>query len=349
MAIRKPATPTRPSKPRIALNGHFLDEVRTRLVSEFRQDSVSYLSLPEAHHRLVADGGAVVLRIPAITALQLYYDGALPQDRTRPVTLQAGDEVLGTFHLASMGKPAEYYNHDEHVLLRFERAQASDIAEQRLSQNRPSPPGRPPLPAGLPSGFEPLKLHPYGLWDPNQECWGEEGEPVEDWMKAIIARGPRPMFEMQQILPGEDPENFDSDPILEANELRALGKTAQARRLLRGLIEQDPRCLDAHAHVGSMDFLRSPEKALAHYRRGVEIGRLSLGEDFSGVLPWGLIDNRPFLRCLHGYGLCLWRLGRFQEAEHVFDELLWLSPSDNLGVRFLLSSVRARKKWTPDV
>ncbi|MEN8182410.1 MAG: tetratricopeptide repeat protein [Myxococcota bacterium] len=60
---------------------------------------------------------------------------------------------------------------------------------------------------------------------------------------------------------------------------------------------------------------------------------------------WGYIDNRPFLRCMHGYGLCLWRLGRFDEAERIFDRLLWLNPSDSQGVRFLIEGVRAGRSW----
>jgi hypothetical protein len=70
-----------------------------------------------------------------------------------------------------------------------------------------------------------------------------------------------------------------------------------------------------------------------------------MGERFEGVLPWGHVDNRPFLRCMHGYGLCLWRLGRFDEAERVFGRMLWLNPSDNQGVRFLFEDVRAGKAW----
>ncbi len=69
------------------------------------------------------------------------------------------------------------------------------------------------------------------------------------------------------------------------------------------------------------------------------------GDDFDGVLLWGHIDNRPFLRCMYGYGLCLWRLGRFDEAERVFDRMLWLNPSDNQGVRFLIEGVRAGRSW----
>jgi tetratricopeptide (TPR) repeat protein len=48
---------------------------------------------------------------------------------------------------------------------------------------------------------------------------------------------------------------------------------------------------------------------------------------------------------MHGYGLCLWRLERFDEAERLFKHMLWLNPSDNQGIRFLIDDVRARKAW----
>lgn len=63
------------------------------------------------------------------------------------------------------------------------------------------------------------------------------------------------------------------------------------------------------------------------------------------MLQWGRIDNRPFLRCMHGFGVCLWRLTRRKEAETIFERMLWLNPSDNQGVRFLLPAVRAGERW----
>ena len=42
----------------------------------------------------------------------------------------------------------------------------------------------------------PLRLEDMGMWDPKEEYWGEEDEPLEDWAEPIIAHGPRPMFEM---------------------------------------------------------------------------------------------------------------------------------------------------------
>jgi hypothetical protein len=48
---------------------------------------------------------------------------------------------------------------------------------------------------------------------------------------------------------------------------------------------------------------------------------------------------------MNGFGLCLWRLGRFDEAGRVFDRMLWLNPSDSQGVRFLIDHVRAKAHW----
>jgi hypothetical protein len=197
-------------------------------------------------------------------------------------------------------------------------------------------------------GLLPLELVSFETWDPAHEYWREEGEPLEEWAERIIARGPRPAFEMEQVLPGTDDADFDSDPILESNERKDAGDIAGAQELLEQLLEADLRCLDAHAHLGNLVFHHSPQWACHHYEVGVRIGELSLGDGFEGVLPWGLIDNRPFLRCMHGFGLCLWRMERWEDAARVFDQMLWLTPSDNLGVRSLLPAVQAREPWSAD-
>jgi len=152
----------------------------------------------------------------------------------------------------------------------------------------------------------PLGLEDMVLWDPREEYWGEEGEPIEEWAKPIIACGPRPMFEMEQAMPGQDPDDPFNDPITRSNDLKDAGERAEAEKILMELCLEDLRCLDAHSHLGNLVFDHRPQHALRHHEVGLRIGELSLGDDFNGVLPWGLIDNRPFLRCKHGYGLCLW-------------------------------------------
>jgi hypothetical protein len=194
-------------------------------------------------------------------------------------------------------------------------------------------------------GLVALKLEGQGAWNPDEHYWGEEDEPIEEWAKPIVARGPRPAFEMEQALPGRDPDDLDSDPIDESNDLKDAGDHGAAHKILTELCEADLRCLDAHAHLGNFVLDHSPKNAIRHYEVGVRIGELSLGPAFDGLLPWGHIDNRPFLRCLHGFSLCLWRLGRFEEAERIIDRMLWLNPSDNQGVRFLIDDVRSRRAW----
>lgn len=93
--------------------------------------------------------------------------------------------------------------------------------------------------------------------------------------------------------------------------------------------------------------VRFVNRGRRHYRVGVAIGDLALGEDFHDQLPWGLIDNRPYLRCLHGLGVAAWRSEDFNGAIDAFRRLLLLNPVDNQGVRFLWDEVRAGVPWNP--
>ena len=137
----------------------------------------------------------------------------------------------------------------------------------------------------------------------------------------------------------------DESPVTDAAELAEQGDPLAARAILMDLLGSDLRCLDAHAHLGNLAFDRYPERALVHYEIGTRIGELSLPAGFDGLLLWGHLFNRPFLRCLHGYGLCLWRLGRTAEAIQVFERILSLNPNDNQGVRFCWEDARAGTTW----
>lgn len=164
------------------------------------------------------------------------------------------------------------------------------------------------------------------------------------WRKLTAKR--RAWFEMDPIawgaLPGLDPEE---NPTCDAAELAEAGDREGARELLMEVLCTELRCIDAHAHLGNLEFKHSPKRAIVHYEIGMRIGELSLPPNFDGVLVWGRIYNRPFLRCLHGYGLCLWRLGKLAEAQQVFERVLSLNPNDNQGVRFCWEDVRHGRSW----
>lgn len=198
-------------------------------------------------------------------------------------------------------------------------------------------------------GLTPLRLQETRMWDPDSHYWGDPDVPIGRWARPMIKRGPRQAYEMEQVLPGFHYDHPDNDPIGISNDLKAAGDHAGAYRVLNDLCEADLRCLDAHAHLGNLAFDRRPEVAVRHYEAGFRIGELSLWKDFDGLLPWGNIDNRPVLRCMHGYALCAWRLGRFGEAGRIFRRMLWQNPADNQGVRFVLADVRAQRPWEPEI
>ena len=156
------------------------------------------------------------------------------------------------------------------------------------------------------------------------------------------------VFEMQQVLPDQDLDDLEYDPVIEANDLREVEQLEEARMLLAGLLETDLRCLDARAHLGSMCFDQEVHRAFQHFELGVRIGQLSVGESFVGLLPWFNLDNRPFLRCLNGYGLCLWRLEPWEEAQLTFQTMLDLDSDDVLDASSSLQLIVAQEQCTED-
>jgi tetratricopeptide (TPR) repeat protein len=196
-----------------------------------------------------------------------------------------------------------------------------------------------------------LELEPLPLTGGEFDDVASYSEPYEDedpyaplWRK--LTAKPRPAFELDGIAWGALPGlSADENPTCDAAELVEAGDREGARELLMETLGADLRCIDAHAHLGNLVFDRSPERAMVHYEMGMRIGELSLPGGFDGLLVWGQLYNRPFLRCLHGYGLCLWRLGKFAEAQAVFERILSLNPNDNQGVRFCWEDVRHGRSW----
>jgi tetratricopeptide (TPR) repeat protein len=151
---------------------------------------------------------------------------------------------------------------------------------------------------------------------------------------------------MDPIAWGQFPDaDLEDNPTCDAAELAEEGDIVGARELLMDALLKDLRCVDAHAHLGNHVFGLFPERAILHYEVGMRIAELSLPPGFDGFLVWGHINNRPYLRCLHGFGLCLWRLRRFAEAAKVFEGIVTLNPSDNQGVRFCLEDVQHGRSW----
>jgi hypothetical protein len=141
---------------------------------------------------------------------------------------------------------------------------------------------------------------------------------------------------------GDDP---GTELLLEAHDCIDARDYAEADELLHKVLALDLRHLDAHAMLGERNLSSWPTLALHHFELGVAIGSLSVGEDFDGMLPWGLVENRPFLRCLHGLSRALLRCDRREDAAAALRRLLRLEPADPLGARARLTAIEAGKTW----
>jgi tetratricopeptide (TPR) repeat protein len=105
-------------------------------------------------------------------------------------------------------------------------------------------------------------------------------------------------------------------------------------------------------HLGNLRFEEDRiDEALPFYELGqaaAEARTIGAPERYPGPF-WGDVDSRPFMRALHGRGLCLWRLGREDEARHLFAWMLELNPNDNQGIRFLLYDLDEGLSWEESV
>lgn len=199
--------------------------------------------------------------------------------------------------------------------------------------------------------LRPLKLFPHGQWIPKENTCGLSKKEFHPQIVKVFKKGTRDLFEMEQVLPGINFNDNESDPIIEASDLFRQGEIDLAYDKIENILKDDLRCLDCYSHMGNWLFNQENKnewnilKAKKLYKIGVKIGILTLGKDFNGVLSWGLLDNRPFLRCMGGYGLCLWWLKDFIKAKKVFKKMLLLNPSDNQGIRFLLDEISVGNEW----
>jgi tetratricopeptide (TPR) repeat protein len=125
-----------------------------------------------------------------------------------------------------------------------------------------------------------------------------------------------------------------------ALEILEAGDHETAARRLRAFIRKFSYHIDSYHHLGIIEtHLGRRARGLKYFEMGYRIGLRAIPAGFFGRLPWSLVQNRPFLRAAHGYGLGLERERRHLEAVEVYEQILELNPADNQGIRYLLPSL----------
>lgn len=135
----------------------------------------------------------------------------------------------------------------------------------------------------------------------------------------------------------------DSDPNLKkAQELmyKAWDEQNPAKRLALAhkAIKESEDCADAYVLLAEEE-ADSLKHSFEYFQKGVDAGQRALGREFfsenTGYF-WGLLETRPYMRALEGKANCLWQLKRKDEALNTYEEMLYLNPNDNQGIRYVL-------------
>ena len=114
------------------------------------------------------------------------------------------------------------------------------------------------------------------------------------------------------------------------------GDRRAALKLFRSALKLDPQHADAHNHVGIVSLeARKLKDADRHFRAAIEGGLRYVERDGKKV-PWGIIENRPYLRGLANLALTLAEQKKWAEALAIHRQMLKLNPDDNQGARFLI-------------
>jgi tetratricopeptide (TPR) repeat protein len=112
---------------------------------------------------------------------------------------------------------------------------------------------------------------------------------------------------------------------------------AEARKLAKKALEIDSACPDAFNVLAFHE--RNPQKRKEYYKEAVRTFRERYKKVYfnenSGCF-WGILETRPFMRALQGYGRSLWEDGETAQAIETYGYMLELNPNDNQGMRFVL-------------
>jgi tetratricopeptide (TPR) repeat protein len=110
-------------------------------------------------------------------------------------------------------------------------------------------------------------------------------------------------------------------------------------RLCERALARFPFSVDAYNCIGDLyrRFWKDLDKAQIAYEHALTCALLLWpGIDHEAEIPWGMVDNRPFLRSYHGLGVSLLDKGDAQGANEKFRFLLRVNPGDNQGCRLLV-------------
>lgn len=137
-------------------------------------------------------------------------------------------------------------------------------------------------------------------------------------------------------------EDFENNPIFKSDDLMQKAYDAKTKKegikLAQEAIKIYKDNIDAYNFIAIKE--KDSIKRLNYINENIERATKILEKDnfFKEDIGsfWGILETRPYMRTRNLKILTLIELGRYKEAEKECEELLKLSSSDNLGIRFIL-------------
>ena len=124
-------------------------------------------------------------------------------------------------------------------------------------------------------------------------------------------------------------------------ELWQTGHARAAEKIYKEIIAEFPGFIDVYHHLGLLYEESGRDKlAFENWLKGYQIGNACFPHNFTpgkDLLPWAFLENRPFLRCTHAFGLCFFDGGNLAKAMELFEFIISANPNDNQGIRALLA------------
>lgn len=115
---------------------------------------------------------------------------------------------------------------------------------------------------------------------------------------------------------------------------------SKAEKRLQKILDREPYAFDAYYHLSYILYWRHRiNDALALLKSGFDRASELFPPEFAlgrSRLPWGIIENRPFLRMYEALGSRYLDLGDHKSAIKIFEDIIAMNPDDNQGIREIL-------------
>ena len=110
-------------------------------------------------------------------------------------------------------------------------------------------------------------------------------------------------------------------------------------KLAEEALQLDKNCILAYQYLGERQ--NNLNNSRSFYEKGIEIGKRQFGGEYEEENKghfWMIFETRPYMTCIFNLSECEYISGNISEAIKLIEYLLELNPSDNQGVRYILSS-----------